>query len=70
LSNNYSTNNDLIIILHAVPCSQVRAIGAASYVRVLRPDAVELLDMVAAGTALEEDPEEDEGERAGPKLGL
>eukprot|EP00967_Tisochrysis_lutea_P051601 scaffold63769_cov20-Tisochrysis_lutea.AAC.4 len=40
----------------------VRAIGAASYVRLLRPDATELLDMVAAGTVVEEDPEEEDGE--------
>ncbi|KAF5828225.1 hypothetical protein DUNSADRAFT_18006 [Dunaliella salina] len=39
----------------------VRAIGAASYVRLLRPDATELLDMVAAGTVVEEDPEEEDG---------
>ena len=39
----------------------VRALGAASYVKTLRPEASELLDMVAAGTVVEEDPEEAEG---------
>lgn len=39
----------------------VHALGAASYVRTLRPEASELLDMVAAGTVVEEDPEEAEG---------
>lgn len=41
----------------------VRAIGAASYVRLLRPDAEELLDMVAAGAVVEEEPEDEEGAR-------